>query len=188
MVVAYPTADPVVPSSVASPARQGLSRTQQALLLLVNAVSDLRDEEDLQCLAFLAGELGILRHTPFYFSRGSGSRLPHSVVLDDTLRVSISAGLIGRESGGLRAYAAPEARATDAQMTAGISWLSMLAPDERVVLTHAVLNLHAGGIHTLSSSASAPFKHAVLAALESADDAENVERRLRMVRLGLSAS
>jgi hypothetical protein len=188
MVVAYPTADPVVPSIAASPARQGLSRTQQALLLLVNAVSDLRDEEDLQCLVFLAGELGILRHTPFYFSRGSGSRLPHSVILDDTLQVSIAAGLIGRESGGLRAYAAPETKGTDAQMTAGISWLSMLAPHERLVLTHAVLNLHAGGIHVLSPSASLPFKHAVLQALESADDAENVERRLRMVRLGLSTA
>ncbi len=188
MVVAYPTADLAVPSVTASPARQGLSRTQQTLLLLVNAVSDLRDEEDLQCLAFLAGELGILRHTPFYFSRGSGSRLPHSVILDDTLQISISAGLIGRESGGLRAYAMPDTKATDAQMTSGISWLSMLAPHERLVLTHAVLNLHAGGIHALSSSASGPFKHAVLEALESADDAENVERRLRMVRLGLSTS
>src|SRR6185437_6365009 len=108
MVVAYSTADPAVPAIAASPKRQSLSRTQQALLLLVNAVSDLRDEEDLQCLAFLAGELGILRHTPFYFSRGSASRIPHSVVLDDTLQVSISAGLIGRESGALRAYAAPE--------------------------------------------------------------------------------
>jgi hypothetical protein len=188
MVVVYPTVDSVAPPIATTQARQGLSRTQQALLLLVNAVSDLRDEEDLQCLAFLAGELGILRHTPFYFSRGSGSRLPHSVVLDDTLQVSISAGLIGRESDGLRAYAAPETRATDAQMTTGISWLSMLAPHERLVLTHAVLNLHAGGIHALSSSASGPFKHAVLEALQSADDAENVERRLRMVRLGLSAS
>jgi len=188
MVVAYSTADPAVPAIAASPKRQSLSRTQQALLLLVNAVSDLRDEEDLQCLAFLAGELGILRHTPFYFSRGSASRIPHSVVLDDTLQVSISAGLIGRESGALRAYAAPETEGTDAQMTAGISWLSMLAPHERLVLTHAVLNLHAGGVHTLSSSASSAFKHAVMEALESADDAENVERRLRMVRLGLSAS
>jgi hypothetical protein len=188
MVVAYPTADPVVPSVAASPVRQGLSRTQQALLLLVNAVSDLRDKEDLQCLAFLAGELGILRHTPFYFSRGAGSHIPHSVILDDTLQLSISAGLIGRESGGLRAYAAPETKSTEAQMTAGISWLSMLSPHERLVLTHAVLNLHAGGIHALSSAASGPFRHAVLQALERADDAENVERRLRMVRLGLSTS
>ena len=188
MVVAYSTADPVSPSIAASPARQGLSRTQQTLLLLMNAVPDLRDEEDLQCLAFLASELGILRRTPFYFSRGAGSHLPHSVVLDDTLRVSISAGLVGRESGGLRAYAAPEAKGAEAQMTAGVSWLSMLAPYERLVLTQAVLNLHACGIHALSSSASGPFRHAVLQALDSADDADKVERRLRMVRLGLSTS
>jgi len=186
MVVAYSTADPVSSPIALSPARQELSRTQQTLLLLVNAVPDLRDEEDLQCLAFLAGELGILRHTPFYFSRGTGPHLPHSVVLRDTLRVSISAGLVGRENGCLRAYATPEAKGAEAQMTEGVSWLSMLVPAERRVLTQTVLNLHARGIHALSPSASVPFRHAVLGALGTAEGVDNVERRLRMVRLGLS--
>lgn len=188
MVLAYSpsTVDPVAAPLVFALEKQGLSRTQQIMLLLVNAVPDLRDEDDLQCLAFLAGELGILRHTPFYFSRGSDTRAPQSVVLSHTLRGCIEAGLVGWENGCLRAYASPETQGAEAAMTAGVSWLTLLLPSERRVLTQATLSLHGMGIHALSPLADAPFRRAVARALDASDEADTVERRLRMVRFGLS--
>jgi hypothetical protein len=186
MVLAYSTADAVVASPIAfSLEKQGLSRTQQTMLLLVNAVPDLRDEDDLQCLAFLAGELAVLRRTPFYFSRGADDLLPQSVVLSHTMRGCMEAGLIGWENGCLRAYARLETAGAETTMTAGVSWLAMLLPSERRVLTQVTLNLHGIGIHVLSPAADVPFRHAVARALRAADGADSIERRLRMVRFGL---
>jgi len=185
MVYAYSPVETFTPPFPISLDRQGLSRTQQTLLLLVNAIPDLRDDDDLQCLAFLAGELGVLPHTPFYFSRGAGSFMPQSVVLDHTLRECLELGLVGWENGRLRAYATPEARGAETAMTAGVSWLAMLLPSERRVLTEVTLNLHARGIHALSTAADLPFRQAVILALGSSEGADTVERRLRMARFGL---
>lgn len=185
MVYAYSPVETLTPPFPLSLEKQGLSRTQQTLLLLVNAIPDLRDEDDLQCLSFLAGELGVLPHTPFYFSRGAGSSMPQSVVLGHTLRGCVELGLVGWENGILRAYATPETKGVEAAMTTGVTWLAMLLPSERRVLTEVTLSLHAMGIHALSPAADEPFRQAINRTLGSSEGADTVERRLRMVRFGL---
>ena len=185
MVYAYSSVETYTPPFPIALERQGLSRTQQTLLLLVNAIPDLRDEDDLQCLAFLAGELGVLVHTPFYFSRGAGGLMPQSVILGHTLHGCVESGLVGWENGCLRAYATPETKGSETAMTAGVTWLAMLLPAERRVLTEVTLSLHARGIHTLSPAADIPFRQAVNQALASNEGTDTVERRLRMVRFGL---
>ncbi len=186
MVFAYPSAQPVN-SAVAVPlSKQGISRTQQTLLELVAAIRDLSDEDDLQCLVFLAGELGILRPTPFYFSRGNGcTQVPQSLVLHHTLDTCLEAGLIGWDSGCLRCIAT-EAPADSSPVRSGISWLAMLLPFERRALTQATLELHSTGIRLLSAQAEAPFRHAITRALGWVEGAEAAERRLNMVRYQLS--
>jgi hypothetical protein len=94
-------------------------------------------------------------------------------------------GLVGWENGRLRAYATPETKGPETAMTAGVTWLAMLLPSERRVLTEVTLSLHARGVHALSPAADSPFRQAVNQALGSSEGADTVERRLRMARFGL---
>jgi hypothetical protein len=164
-------------------------RTQHVLLALVRAVRNIRDEHDVQCLAFLAGELGLLRHTPFCFSRAvSRDRFaPESLILRDTFRVMLNRRLIGWENGSLRALVEDNASSADHErLHDGISWLGALQPRERHVLTQATIDLHDSGSNLLSSSADLPFRKIVASMLDGGNEATAAERRLSMVRRQLS--
>jgi hypothetical protein len=186
LVFAYPSVQPVSVAVAAPQSKQGISHIQQTLLELVAAIRDLSDEDDLQCLVFLAGELGILRPTPFYFSRGNGcTQVPQSLVLHHTLDTCLEEGLIGWDNGCLRCIQV-EPTGGPSAVHSGISWLAMLVPFERRALTQATLELHSTGIRLLSSQAEVPFRHAITRALGWVEGAEAAERRLNMVRYQLS--
>jgi hypothetical protein len=172
----------------ASAPRAGIpaaSRTQHTLLALVRAVRNIRDEHDVQCLAFLAGELGLLRQTPFCFSRAISrdSFAPESLILRDTYRMMLNRRLIGWENGHLRVLLESSPDTPEHEwLHEGISWLAALVPQERHVLTQATIDLHDSGSNLLSSAADLPFRKSVARILDGAEGAAVAERRLSMVR------
>jgi hypothetical protein len=167
------------------PERRPIGRTQLALLSLIQAVRNLRDEHDVQCLTFLAGELGLLRHTPFCFSRKITRERPspESLILRDTFSTMLDGGLIGWDGGSLHSLSDVNIEAHE-QVTlhSGVSWLGSLSPHERTVLTQATVDLHASGANLLSSEADMPFRRIVARILGNAPGADASERRMCMVR------
>jgi hypothetical protein len=164
-------------------------RTQHALLALIRAVRNIRDEHDIQCLAFLAGEFGLLRQTPFCFSRAvSRDRFaPESLILRDTFRIMLNRRLIAWENGSLRVLVEGNPASLDHErLHGGISWLGALLPRERHVLTQATIDLHDSGSNLLSSAADLPFRKIVAQMLDGGQEAAVAERRLSMVRRQLS--
>lgn len=120
-----------------------LGRTQRVLLDVLRAVHDVQDEEDLQCLVFLADECGFLRQDPFCFgiSLASGTRLPWSLILRDTLEQLRAAGLVTDE-GVLRP--APHYRPSGTAAPDGLAQLASLSASERRTLAGGALPLRFG--------------------------------------------
>jgi hypothetical protein len=186
MVSAYAPAPGVAVVAISPPVEWRLiGRTQLALLSLIRAVRNLRDEHDVQCLTFLAGELGLLRQTPFCFSRRitRERQSPESLILRDTFNTMLDRRLIGWQDGALQALS--DTYPDDSgpvKVHHAVSWLGSLSPLERKVLTHATIDLHQSGANLLSSSADMPFRRIVARILGNAAGADASERRLSMVR------
>lgn len=172
------------------PVRPFLNHTQQILLDVVGAVRNLRDEDDVQCLVFLADEFAILLPNPFYFSLhgAADTPLPWSLVLRDTLRALLAIGLIGWENGGLRTYGdLVGTTPASGTINSRISWLATLSPRERRVLAQIALDLRDSGISLLSRDAEARFQQATIQAL-GAEAGDALVRRLSAVRWQLSST
>jgi hypothetical protein len=124
-----------------------LGRTHRVLLDVLRAVQDVQDEEDLQCLVFLADECGFLRPDPFCFgiSLSSGARLPWSLILRDTLEQLRVAGLVIDE-GCLRP--APHYRPSGTIAPDGLAWLASLPASERRTLAGGALPLRFGEVRS----------------------------------------
>jgi hypothetical protein len=189
MVVAYPSLEEA-PSVVETPLEaRALGRTQQALLEVVRSVRNLRDEDDVQCVAFLAGELGLLHPTPFYFSHAGGGRgqAPYSLILQGALRDLLTRHGLGWDAGGLRVHVAiPSARADSIVIGEALSWLGALSSAERKLLMQTTLDLRRGGVHLLARGAEILFRRTVARLLGAVEGAEDIERRLSAVRRQLS--
>ena len=120
-----------------------LGRTQCVLLDVLRAVHDVQDEEDLQCLVFLADECGFLRPDPFCFgiSLSSGTRLPWSLILRDTLEQLRGVGLV-IDDGCLRP--ALRYRSSGTVAPEGLARLAALSASERRSLAGGALPLRFG--------------------------------------------
>jgi hypothetical protein len=152
-------------------------------------VRNVRDEDDLQCLAFLAGELGILHPSPFYFSRecARGIVVPQSLILRDTLNALLLNHDLSWDHGVLRLYAdlqIPEGE--PAGLAGGVSWFGALTPAERGIFAQATIDLHRLGISVLCHRAEMLFRRGVVRLLGGVAGAEASERRLNTVRWQLS--
>lgn len=167
------TLDRIAPRSSTYPY---LSRTQRVVLEYVAAVPNLRDEEDVQHVLFLADEFALLRPNPFYFSaQHAGDRmLPCSLVLRDTLHTLLNRGLIVREEDRLCAYS--ESRSGTAPQGA-LAWLAVLSPGERAALAQATLMLRMQGLYAQARSAGDAFRKALGQTL-GGDAVEALMRRL----------
>jgi len=166
-----------------------LTRTQCTLFDLVCAVRNVRDEDDLQHLAFLATEFGILRQSPFCFSRFDEEEVdaPRSLVLRDSLHALMDHGLILWDGSSLRARGGMTAFVTGVPpLHRSISWLGALSPLERRVMTRTALDLHGTGVSLLSRQAEVPFRRAVSAGLSGTENAEVAVGHLSAVRWQLS--
>ena len=154
MVLAQPTAFAGDSVTVTSLSSRPLSHTQRSLFELISAVRNLRDEDDVQRLVFLATEFGVLQPSPFYFSRRLVQELltPMSLVLRDALGALLECDLLRWEGGRLCAYGdlwGPERAAPHMDVT----WLGALSATERGVLAQATLDLQRaeGNSHAMSS-------------------------------------
>jgi hypothetical protein len=166
VIAGYAPAQPAAPAAATVPAESTkvTSLTQQVLLSLVRSVRNLRDECDVQCLAFLAGELDLLRKTPFCFSRrlSKDAPLPVSLVLRDTFDSMVSRKLLGWEGGNLCALVEPSSATPLRDLVGdGISWLGALLPGERQALAKATVQLDGTGGTLLSSRADSPIQRVV---------------------------
>jgi hypothetical protein len=160
------------------------SPTQQVLLELVYAVRNLRDESDVQCLAFLAGELGLLRETPFCFSLlpSCDGLVPESLVLRDTFHTMISHKILGWDGGNLLVLIDPSSFMDDhGVLSDGVSWLGALLPSERQMLTQVTVQLRATGGNLLSAGPNLPFQRIVSRIVRERRAAEATERNLLTV-------
>jgi hypothetical protein len=189
VAVAYPpTLD--APDQAQTPdERRCFSRTQLALLALLHGVRNVQDEDDLHCLTFLAGELGILRPSPFYFSRDSvGETLrPRSLILRDTLHGLLGSHDLRWENGVLRPRTELPAGDYEQESVArAVSWLGALTPADRAVFARVTMDLHRRGISVLAHQAEMLFRRGVARLIGGAAGAEASERRLSTVRRQLS--
>jgi hypothetical protein len=169
--------------------RRCFSRTQQALLALLCGVRNVQDEDDLHCLAFLAGELGILRPSPFYFSgdHSGDATTPRSLILRDTLHGLLASHDLRWENGVLRLRSeVPADEQATARLAHVVSWLGALTPGERAVFARVTMDLHRRGISVLAHQAEILFRRAVARLIGGAAGAEASERRLTTVRRQLS--
>jgi hypothetical protein len=159
------------------------NRPQHALLALVRVVRNLRDEIDLQCLAFLAGELGILQNTPFCFSLALSpdSAVPESLVLRDTFETMVRQHVLGWDGGQLRALIDADALPNEQPFVRErISWLATLQPNERQALTRVVMQSHSVGTSTVRPATEGLLR-GILSRLTGDDVPEAVARRLSTV-------
>jgi hypothetical protein len=146
------------------------------VLEYVAVVPNLRDEEDLQCLLFLADEFALLRPNPFYFSvqHAGEMALPCSLVLSDTLSTLLDRGLIVCEGGNLHAYGDIVPRDP---LHSALAWLAALSPIERYALAQAALALRTQGVCAQARSAREAFRQALCQTLER-DAVEALLRQL----------
>jgi hypothetical protein len=190
VVFAQTAVEPACAAAAAIPVLpQQFTFTQRTLFDLVCAVPDMRDEEDVQHLAFLAGEFGVLRPSPFYFSRHDAQNLPApcSLVLRHALASLIASGAIRRDAGGLHPCLDRVDRSRHSSaLHSGIAWLSSLSSLERRALARTALHLHGNGVNLLSQRAEIPFRRALSGELGAVEGAEAAERRLSAVRRQLS--
>jgi hypothetical protein len=156
------------------------NRPQHALLALVRVVMNLRDETDLQCLAFLAGELGILQNTPFCFSvaLSQDSAVPESLVLRDTFETMLRQRMLGWDGGQLRALVDVDATSNEPSfMRERVSWLATLQPNERQALTRVIMQSHSSGA-SAARPATDGLLRGILSRVTGDDLREAVARRL----------
>jgi hypothetical protein len=188
MALGYaPTQQPVLPASTPAEGRE--SRPQRIVLTLVRVVRNLRDERDVQCLTFLAGELGILPNSPFCFSRALGQEtaVPESLILRDTMHALLERRWLDWEDGQLRNSMAPAGAAAEGPaMAEGISWLGALLPSERLVLTRVLVQLQAAGSSLLQAAAEEKFHLLTARLVGTGAAAEASRQRLSMVRRQLA--
>jgi hypothetical protein len=153
------------------------------VLECVAAVRNLRDEEDVQCLLFLADEFALLQSNPFYFSAQGmdEAQRPCSLVLRDTLVRLLDCGLIRWDNGHLQAYISIVPLVAPGMLRTTISWLAALSSIERSALAQAALTLRAQGISARAPAAEGFFRPA-LSQLLGTDAAEALVRRLFTVR------
>ncbi len=183
MVLGYaPGNQMIAPIDVPS-APPSANRPQHALLALVRAVRNLRDELDLQCLAFLAGELGILRNTPFCFSLAlsQDSAVPESLVLRDTFDTMLRQHTLGWDAGQLRALVEAEVAADESSFIhERLSWLASLQPNERQALTRVVMQSPSSGT-SVARPAVDGLLRSILARVAGDEVPEAIARRLSTV-------
>jgi hypothetical protein len=159
------------------------SRPQHALLALVRAVKNLRDELDLQCLTFLAGELGMLQNTPFCFSLAlsQDSAAPESLILRDTFDTMLRRHMLGWEGGQLRTLVDAEIAPDDRSfIRERLTWLATLQPHERLALTRVVIQSRVSG-STVARPAAEGLLRGLLSRIKGEDVPEAVARRLGTV-------
>jgi hypothetical protein len=161
-----------------------LSYGQQLVLGAVAVAQTLRDDEDVQCLLFLAGEFGAFDANPFYFSaQRTGERvLPCSLVLRDTLRSLLDGGYLVLRDGALRVQRVPQQTLLPGRRSTLIGWLSARTPAERRALAEAVLELRSLGTPMRARAAVVPFRQTLNRVL-GAEAAEVLEHRLDILRL-----
>ena len=125
MALGYAPGNQVTAPIDVPPAPASANRPQHTLLALVRAVKNLRDELDLQCLAFLAGELGMLQNTPFCFSLALSQdrAVPESLILRDTFDTMLRQHTLGWDCGQLRALVDGEAAPDDLLPSSASAWL-----------------------------------------------------------------
>ena len=160
MVIVHSSA-PVVESPIRLPFdNRRLSHTQKVLYDLLCVVGNLHDNDDVQCMVFLAGEFGILHSSPFYFSRRlmEEKLAPWSLVLRDALRTLLDWKLVGWENGWLRS--SPTNGMVDQSVHVspdGVAWLSALSPGERAALAQSLLDTSRSGGSASAARVKASF-------------------------------
>lgn len=189
MVVAYPSVMDAPPLVQAAPEPLSFSQAQSALMALVHNVRNVQDENDLQCVAFLAVELGILRPSPFYFSYDPAEEVstPCSLILRDTLHALLVSHHLGWDHGALRLRTdMPPTVHEVSGVASTASWLGALSPSERGIFARVTMDLHRRGIGVLSHRAEMLFRRAVARLLGAGAGEDAGERRLSTVRRQLS--
>jgi hypothetical protein len=158
-----------------------LNRPQRVLLSMVRTVHNLCDEADVQCVMFLATELGMIRPAPFYFSRSGshGAPAPKSLVLEDALQELIESAVLIWDNGCLRCTAdlssiAPE---LDLHFRKEAARLEQLSALERKALARATLEGYGTGQDVLALRTGLPFQ-SVLARAFGDPDGSTLLRRL----------
>ena len=170
------------PMDIAS-APPSTNRPQHTLLALVQVVKNLCDEGDLQCLAFLAGELGLLQNTPFCFSlaQSQDSAVPESLILRDTFATMLRQHMLGWDCGKLCALVDAETEPDDRRLLfERLAWLAALQPHERQALTQVVVQSRAAGGAAARPVAEGLLQR-ILSGANGQDAPETVARRLLMV-------
>jgi hypothetical protein len=141
-----------------------LNRPQRVLLSLVRTVQNLCDEADVQCVMFLASELGMIRPAPFYFSRSGvhGAPAPVSLVLRDTLQKLLDGAILAWENGALRCSVDLGNTVPDLDfLRTDAASLERLSVQERKALASTALNRHRTGQDQVASRIEGPSKTAL---------------------------
>ncbi len=189
MALGYAPGNQSTAPSDIPPARPSANRPQHTLLALVRAVKNLRDESDLQCLAFLAGELGLLQNTPFCFSLALTQECaaPESLILRDTFDTMLRQRTLGWDGGQLRVLVDVET-ASDAPsfVRDRLTSLSTLQPNERQALARVIIQSHVSGSNEARPAAERLLR-GILSRLKGEGVPEAVAGRLVTV-CGASAS
>lgn len=137
-----------------------LNHTQQTLLDTIGVVRNLRDEDDVQCLLFLAGEFALIRPNPFYFSlhTADDATQPCSLILRDTLRVLLDGNYVHWDRSGLLVAQDSLPVALHTGIDRGrLALLAALSPRERRMLAQAALELRDSGVDVRAQMADASF-------------------------------
>jgi hypothetical protein len=126
-----------------------LNRPQQVLVSLVKTVHNLCDEDDVQCVMFLATEFGMIRPAPFYFSRNGAHEAPGpvSLVLRDTLRELLDSAFLLWENGCLTCAGGVSAVVPERECSfrEDLAWIEGLSSQERKALACTALSRQNAG-------------------------------------------
>ncbi len=144
----------------------------QAIVDLLDAVGTIHDGDHLQCVAFLAQELGLLTEPHFLFGIGEPRACPYSSLLEQHFYVLLREGVVDLDATGrlrLRRdlHDTPHAGLANRRLSA----LGELSPHEAAVFAAAVIHLARQGRYAGSGRHDAAFGDAVaLCATSGVDD------------------
>ena len=142
---------------------ESLGRAARAIIDLIDVVGNIRDDDHLQCVAFLAQEFGLLSEPLFLFgSMGSDPGRPHSLLLESHFYTLLRDGMIDLDgTGRLRVrrdlFGLPSSGLAGRRLVA----LNTLSPTEATLFAAAVLRLAREGRHAGSPRHDEAFGDAI---------------------------